>query len=83
VGVSGRAARQRDDARLRAGVPNGWQVGEKTGSGERGTANDVGVISPPARSPVLVAVYLTQSPKSPEQRNAIIAAVGRLIAAAL
>jgi beta-lactamase class A len=71
------------DARLRAGVPNGWQVGEKTGSGERGTANDVGIIWPPARSPVLVAVYLTQSPQPPEQRNAIIAAVGRRIAAAL
>jgi beta-lactamase class A len=32
------------DARLRAGVPNTWQVGDKTGSGERGTANDVGII---------------------------------------
>jgi beta-lactamase class A len=71
------------DARLRAGVPNGWQVGDKTGSGERGTANDVGIIRPPARSPVLVAVYLTQSPQSADQRNAVIASVGRLIAAAL
>lgn len=71
------------DAQLHAGVPDGWQVGDKTGSGERGTANDVGVIRPPARSPVLVAVYLTQSPQSPDQRNAVIAAVGRLIAAAL
>jgi beta-lactamase class A len=71
------------DARLRAGVPSGWQVGDKTGSGERGTANDVGIIRPPERPPVLVAVYLTQSPQSPEQRNAVIASVGRLIAAAL
>ena len=71
------------DARLRAGVPNGWQVGDKTGSGERGTANDVGIIRPPQRAPVLVAVYLTGSPQSAEQRNAVITAVGRLIAAAL
>jgi beta-lactamase class A len=71
------------DARLRAGVPNGWQVGDKTGSGERGTANDVGIIRPPGRAPLLVAVYLTQSPQSADQRNAVIASVGRLIAAAV
>jgi beta-lactamase class A len=71
------------DARLRAGVPNDWQVGDKTGSGERGTANDVGIIRPPGRAPLLVAVYLTQSPQSADQRNAVIASVGRLIAAAL
>jgi len=71
------------DARLRAGVPNGWQVGEKTGTGERGTANDVGILWPPGRSPALVAVYLTQSPQSGDQRNAIIADVVRAIAAAL
>ncbi|MBV8824486.1 MAG: class A beta-lactamase [Hyphomicrobiales bacterium] len=71
------------DARLRAGVPSGWQVGDKTGSGERGTANDVGIIGPPERPPVLVAVYLTQSPQSADRRNEVIASVGRLIAAAL
>jgi len=71
------------DARLRAGVPADWQVGDKTGSGERGTANDVGIIWPPARSPVLAAVYLTQSPQSFDQRNAVIVSVARLIAAVL
>jgi beta-lactamase class A len=71
------------DARLRAGVPSGWQVGDKTGSGERGTANDVGIIRPPARAPLLVAVYLAQSPQPADQRNAVIASVARLIAAAL
>ena len=71
------------DARLRAGLPPGWRIGEKTGSGERGTANDVGIIWPTGRAPVLIAVYLTQSAQSPDQRNATIAAVARLIASAL
>jgi beta-lactamase class A len=71
------------DARLRAGIPSDWQVGDKTGSGERGTANDVGIIRPPGRAPLLVAVYLTQSRQSADQRKAVIASVGRLIAAAL
>jgi beta-lactamase class A len=63
-------------------LPSGWRIGEKTGSGERGTANDVGIIWPPGRAPMLVAVYLTQSPQSSDEKNAVIAAVGRAIAAA-
>jgi len=30
--------------RLRAGLPTGWQIGDKTGSGENGTTNDVGIL---------------------------------------
>lgn len=48
--------------RLRAGVPAGWRVGDKTGSGEHNTTNDVGVIWPPGRAPVIVAVYYTIIP---------------------
>lgn len=71
------------DTRLRAGLPSGWRVGDKTGSGERGTTNDVGVIWPPGRAPILVSVYLTETPRAGEQRNATLAAVGRAVASAL
>jgi beta-lactamase class A len=71
------------DTRLRAGLPSGWRVGDKTGSGERGTTNDIGVIWPPKRAPVLVSIYLTGSSFSGEQRNATLAAVGRAVASAL
>ncbi|MGP0093305.1 MAG: class A beta-lactamase [Xanthobacteraceae bacterium] len=70
------------DTRLRAGLPTGWRVGDKTGSGEHGTTNDVGIIWPPGRPPLLVAIYLTETSKSGEQRNATLAAVGRAVAAA-
>ena len=70
------------DTRLRAGMPAGWRVGDKTGAGERGTTNDVGVIWPPGRGPIVVAAYLTASPLAPEPRNAAIAAVGRAVASA-
>jgi beta-lactamase class A len=36
-------------ARLRAGVPQDWRVGEKTGTGDNGTANDIGLFWPPQR----------------------------------
>lgn len=71
------------DMRLRAGLPAGWRVGDKTGTGENGTANDIAVIWPPQRAPILLTVYLTESKTSPEARNALIAEVGRLVAAGL
>ena len=67
------------DTALRAGVPAGWTVGDRTGSGERGTRNDVGVIWPPEREPVIVSVYLTETRGPTEQRNAAIAAVAKAI----
>jgi beta-lactamase class A len=71
------------DTRLRAGLPSDWRVGDKTGSGERGTTNDVGVIWPPGRAPILVSIYLTETSLAGEQRNATLAAVGRAVASAL
>lgn len=71
------------DTRLRAGLPRDWRVGDKTGAGERGTTNDIGVIWPPQRAPVIVTVYLTGTSASGEQRNAAVAAVGRAVSTAL
>jgi beta-lactamase class A len=76
-------ANKTGDTRLRAGVPQGWRVGDKTGAGDRGTTNDVGVVWPPNRQPLFVAVYLTESKAAPEQRNSTIAAVARAVAVAL
>ena len=71
------------DKRLRAGLPNGWKVGDKTGSGARGTTNDLAIVWPPKHPPVLVSVYLTGATVDDDQRNLTIAAVGKKIADAL
>jgi beta-lactamase class A len=70
-------------ARLRAGFPQGWRVGDKTGTGERGTSNDVAIVWPPGRAPLLVAAYLTDSKAAGPARDATIAAVARAVAAAI
>ncbi len=69
--------------RLRAGLPDGWLIGDKTGSGDYGTTNDIGVIWPPDRKPILVTVYLTGTNVPSQDREAAIAAVGHAIAASL
>lgn len=71
------------DTRLRAGLPAGWRVGDKTGMGDGGTANDVAVIWPPQRAPIMLAVYLTQARIPSERQNAIIAAVAQAMAATI
>lgn len=74
-------ANKTGDARLRARLPQGWRVGDKTGTGDNGTANDVGLLWPPGREPLIVSAYLTASSAPLEQRNATLAAVGEAVAA--
>ena len=70
------------DTRLRAKLPAGWRTGDKTGSGERGTTNDAGLIWPPQRDPIVVTIYLTETTATADARNATLAAVGQAVAAA-
>lgn len=71
------------DARLRAGLPSGWRAGEKTGSSENGTSNDIGLLWPPnGGAAVLVAAYLTQGPADGKVRDAALADVGAAVTAA-
>jgi beta-lactamase class A len=69
------------DTRLRAGVPRDWRVGDKTGSGARGTTNDVAVFWPPGRAPLVAAVYLTETSASPDARNAVLASAAKIAVA--
>jgi beta-lactamase class A len=78
-------ANQTGDKRLRAGLPAGWKVGDKTGSwgdGKVGTTNDIAVIWPPGRPPLLITAYLSRSTLADDGRNAAIAEVARLVVAA-
>lgn len=66
--------------RLRAGLPPTWQVANKTGTGDHGTTNDVAILWPPGRPPLIVASYLTTSQLDASKREAIHANVARAIA---
>ncbi|WP_035054882.1 class A beta-lactamase [Andreprevotia chitinilytica] len=67
-------------ARIRAGVPADWQVGDKTGTGDYGSANDIGVVWPPQGAPIVIAIYTTLREKDGKARNDVIAAAARVVA---
>ncbi|MGE8330024.1 MAG: class A beta-lactamase [Paraburkholderia nemoris] len=77
------AANETGGARIRAKLPKDWGVGDKTGTGDHGTANDVAILWPPGRGPVLVTVYLTETDGDAARSNAAIADVGALVVASI
>lgn len=68
--------------RLRAGLPGNWRVGDKTGSGDHATSNDIAVLYPPGRAPVFVTAYYTGSSAASGARNEVLAEVGRIVSSA-
>ncbi|TDE33022.1 class A beta-lactamase [Actinomadura sp. 6K520] len=49
------------DERIRAGLPDGWTAGDKTGTGGTyGSANDIAVAWPPSGAPVVIAILTTK-----------------------
>lgn len=66
--------------RLRAGLPVGWTVGDKTGSGSQDEANDVAIAWPPQRKPLLIATYYAGSHADHAGRDAVLAEVARVAA---
>jgi beta-lactamase class A len=73
-------ANRTGDERLRAGLTSGWIVGDKTGSNGENTTNDVAIVWPANKKPLLIAAYLTACPGPETKRNAVLASVGRLVA---
>jgi beta-lactamase class A len=72
-------ANKTGDSRLRAGLPQGWRVGDKTGAGRHGTAGDIGMLWPPNRKPTVVTVYITGTDATADARSEAIAAVARTV----
>ncbi|GGM17573.1 class A beta-lactamase [Pseudomonas asuensis] len=65
--------------RIRASVPAGWQVGDKTGTGDYGSANDVAIIWPPQRAPIVLTIYTALKDKQAEARNEVLADATRIV----
>lgn len=66
--------------RLAAGFPKGWKVGHKPGTGRNGAANDVAIIWPPGKPPIIVASFVSGGTASSEDRAAAHRAVAGIVA---
>ena len=69
--------------RIRAGLPRDFRVGDKTGSDGATTSNDIAILWPMHRPPLLVTAFVTECPGPEPKRGAILAQVGRLVVASL
>jgi beta-lactamase class A len=65
---------------IRAGVPKNWIIGDKTGRGSNGATNDIAIMRPPGRAPILLAIYSVGSTAAPDDRAAAIAEVAKIVA---
>ena len=64
--------------RLRAGLPQGWRAGDKTGTAGPET-NDTAIVFPPSRPPVIVSALYDAPKASDDEREAMLRDVGAIV----
>lgn len=67
------------DGLFRSVKPSDWIIGDRTGAGGFGSRSITAIIWPPERKPILVALYITETAASFEERNTAIAQIGRVL----
>jgi beta-lactamase class A len=67
------------DALVRAALPASWQVGDKTGSASYGTRNDIAVVTPPGRAPIVVAVLTRHDTLAATTNDDLVAGAARAV----
>lgn len=73
------------DARIRAGLPKGWIIGDKTGTGgSYGTANDIAVVWPDkAAAPIVMAIYTNRRVADAPGEDRVVAETAAILARGL
>ena len=67
------------DTLIRAGAPEDWVVGDKSGAASYGTRNDIAVVWPPNRDPIVIAVMSRYDTEDAEYDDALIAEAARIV----
>ncbi|HET6291325.1 MAG TPA: class A beta-lactamase [Amycolatopsis sp.] len=70
------------DQNIRAGVP-GWPVADKTGTASYGTRNDIGVVWPPNRAPIVISILTDRADKDAKIDNKLLAQAAAAVVEAL
>lgn len=61
------------DTLIRAGAPEDWKVGDKSGAGSYGTRNDIAVVWPPNREPIVIVIMSRHAKEDAKYDDALIA----------
>ncbi|MCZ7836596.1 class A beta-lactamase [Atlantibacter hermannii] len=64
------------DALLRATLPQGWSIADKTGAGGHGSRAIIAAVYPPQQAPFYVAIYITRTEATMQMTNTAIAQIG-------
>ena len=67
------------DALLRSVLPANWSIADRTGAGNYGSRAITAIVWSRQRSPLIIAIYLTETEASMTQRNQIIVDIGQAI----
>ncbi|MEB9528854.1 class A beta-lactamase Bla1 [Bacillus anthracis] len=67
------------DKLIRAGVPTDWVVADKSGAGSYGTRNDIAIVWPPNRSPIIIAILSSKDEKEATYDNQLIAEAAEVV----
>ena len=67
------------DSLLRSVLPEGWSIADRSGAGGFGSRGITAAIWSNEQQPLIVAIYLTQTEASFDERNKAIAKIGREI----
>lgn len=67
------------DKLIRAGVPTDWVVADKSGAGSYGTRNDIAIVWPPNRSPIIIAILSSKDEKEATYDNQLIAKAAEVV----
>jgi beta-lactamase class A len=65
--------------RMRAAAPVAWVVADKTGSGNYGVTNDIGIMWSPECKPIVLAIYTAGTKQEAKSRDDIVATTTELI----
>ncbi|PEP57893.1 class A beta-lactamase [Bacillus pseudomycoides] len=68
---------------IRAGVPGEWEVADKTGSGSYGTRNDIAIIWPPNKKPIVLAILSNHDKEDAKYDDKLIAEATKIVLDAL
>jgi beta-lactamase class A len=64
---------------IRAALQKTWSVGDKTGRCANGATNDIAILRPTGRAPILIAIYCIGSTAPADDRAAGIAETARVV----